>query len=242
MYRIGIIQYINSIPFSYGLEQYFHVQKDTPRNLALHLMNNEFDAAFIPVVEYLRNKDIYTLVDGVSISSFGPTNSVFIACKTTICDIRIIQESPASLSSNFISRIMLKEIYGITPLFIDHDHAADIDARIIIGDDALAIDKSSFIKVLDVGEEWNSLTGLPMVYAVCVTKQPVLAKQIGTLLKERCRANLADLDAILVSLNKQKYRTYLNSLNYSLTHMHLESINTINGFIEEEYKLCPEKC
>ncbi len=231
MYRIGVIEYLNSIPFVHDLEKIAQIYKDTPRNLALRLMNDEFDAAFIPVVEYLRNKEIYTLIDGVSISSFGPTHSVFIACKTLVNNVRIVQESPVSLSSNFLSRVILKELYGITPLFIDSECTMDTDASIIIGDDALSLDQTEFVHVLDIGEQWYTLTGLPIVYAVCVTKKPEIAPIISVLLEKQRAKNVAHLAAILTSLNKQKYLRYLNTLNYDLTPLHLRSIDTLRGFM-----------
>lgn len=242
MYRIGIIEYINSIPFAYGLEQFANIHKDTPRNLAHGLINNRFDAAFVPVVEYLRNKELYTLIDGVSISSIGATHSVFIACKRVVQDVRCVQESVASMSSNFVSRIVLKERYGITPVFFTGDtNNPNIDARIIIGDTALSLNRTVFVKVLDVGAEWYSLTGLPMVYAVCVTKDPALAEPIGRMIKDRFDANYAQLDTILLSVHKQKYSRYLHSLNYELSPTHTEAIETIHAFMKKEYTLCHAK-
>src|SRR5260370_19601205 len=77
------------------------------------------------------------------------------------------------------SRIVLARKYGVEPkLFSQPPHLGAMlehsDAALIIGDAALVLNPPELpFHVLDLGEEWTSMTGLPMVFAVCASRAGV---------------------------------------------------------------------
>jgi predicted solute-binding protein len=83
-----------------------------------------------------------------------------------------------------LARIILAEKYGIEPVFVPKrpDLASMLsvaDAALIIGDPALALDPAELPwHVLDLGEEWFALTGLPMVFAVWAGEQRKLGPAV----------------------------------------------------------------
>jgi predicted solute-binding protein len=115
----------------------------------------------------------------------------------------------SSRSSVMLARIIVAERYGATPHVVsmapDLDammHAAD--AALIIGDPALALNPATLpYTVVDLGEEWVRLTGLPMVFAVWAGKGACLTKEVGQVFADSCRFGLANLNQIVQEANRQ---------------------------------------
>jgi predicted solute-binding protein len=83
-----------------------------------------------------------------------------------------------------LARIVLSERYGAEPVLVPRrpdlsSMLSVADAALIIGDPALALDPAALpYHVLDLGEEWLNLTGLPMVFAVWAGEQRKLGPQV----------------------------------------------------------------
>jgi predicted solute-binding protein len=86
--------------------------------------------------------------------------------------IRSLATDNSSRTSVMLARIILRDRYGVTPQLMSlRPHLtsmlAHADAALIIGDPALQLEPATLpFHVLDLGEEWKSMTGLPMVFAV----------------------------------------------------------------------------
>lgn len=215
--KIGIISYINSIPFGYGMEQYGEVVKDTPRNLATRFFAGELDFSFIPAIEYIRMKDRCYLVDGVTISSFGPTNSVYLYFNGPVRNIVTVKLSRESRSSNFLVREILEGRYGI---YADYVESGSCDAEVIIGDTALEYAEGIHRERIDLGWEWMRMTGLPVVYAVCVADKRHNPAAFSAIVKQLTDFNLKNLPAILNKLGAEQYYDYITNLDYNLHQPH----------------------
>lgn len=229
--RTGIISYINSIPFAFGLEKYCNVVRRPPAELAKSFEEGLLDVSFMPSVAYLRGGRRHALVDGLSISSFGPTNSVFLCMNESTGNIRSVALSPESTTSNFIVREILSRKYGIRPNYVDGS-AECADARIVIGDNALRL-AGTFKGILDVGTEWMSMTGLPMVYAVCVARNQELASEAGRIIRHVRDTNLGALERILAESNASQHLDYLKGLDYGLDMRHRRTLGIIESFLNE---------
>jgi chorismate dehydratase len=219
--KIGIIQYINSIPLGHGLELDAEVVFDHPAGLAERFARGELDAAFIPVFAWFEMLNQAPLVPGLSISSFGETRSVLIISQVPPAQIRTLALYPESRTSNHLTQILLRERHGVQVKIVPPGTAAD--ARVVIGDEALAADRSGH--VLDLGSEWFALTGLPLVYAICVARTAELAAQASSLLQARRDRNLADLEKILAERGLSRHLEYLcSNLDYHLELPHLAAL------------------
>src|SRR5262249_46013192 len=76
----------------------------------------------------------------------------------------------------------------------------EADAALIIGDPALRLDPAALrnrYEVLDLGEQWVSYTGLPMVFAVWAGRPPHIYPKLDDLFVQSCRYGLDHLDEIL---------------------------------------------
>jgi len=102
----------------------------------------------------------------------------------------------ASRTSVMLARVILAEKFGVEPRLtaLPADLAAmlgEADAALIIGDPALRLDPASIpFETLDLGGEWTSMTGLPMVFAVWSGRKEVIQENYARVFLESCRYGL----------------------------------------------------
>ena len=168
--RIGCVGYLNSRPL---IEPYDGpVILDHPSVLAAALVRGELDVALVPVFEALRHAD-FPIADGVSISSFGPVWSVFVAHRGPVSAIREISLDPASLTSVNLCKVMFAEWGESVPAYLPESVGGGQPpsaerGQLLIGNQAIDFREryGSEFNYLDLGEEWKRRTGLPFVFAV----------------------------------------------------------------------------
>jgi predicted solute-binding protein len=103
-----------------------------------------------------------------------------------------------------LSRVILAERFGATPevfaLPADMDAMlAQADAALIIGDPALHIDPTNVpYNCLDLGGEWVSMTGLPMVFAVWSARHELISEKYEEAFRASCRYGLDHMDDIVL--------------------------------------------
>src|SRR5512133_2161831 len=105
-FRVGSVKYLNAVPLTRGLED--EVIFATPSELAKLLRRDELDAALVSVVEVLF-QDRYDIVDGIAIASLGEVQSVLLAHRKPIEEIREVYCDTASLTSVELLRVLLAE-------------------------------------------------------------------------------------------------------------------------------------
>jgi chorismate dehydratase len=181
MLRFGCHKFLNAKPLTYALTKgiirhRFKLIFDTPANLSEMLKSERLDLAVIPSIEYARISDL-KLIRGFSISSLGTVNTVLLFSKREIHDIETIAVDNSSRTSVAMLKIVLKERFKIGPEFIPAmpviGRMMEIaDAGLIIGDNALKIDRKRFV-TYDLGEEWYLLTGRPFVHALLAARDGV---------------------------------------------------------------------
>src|SRR5262249_47019725 len=170
--RIGCVPYLNAKP----LIAWFHskscdadaeVSYQVPSQLAVGLKNGLLDVALVSIFDLFMKRDL-RLIPGISISADGPVKSVRLFSKVPFDQIRSVALDTSSLTSTALIRILLTEIYDLSPDYCPHppDLAGMLDAHdagLIIGDLKLFDMPAPF--VMDLGEAWKKQTGLPFVYA-----------------------------------------------------------------------------
>ena len=173
-WRIGSVPYLNARPLIYGIEN--QVTLCTPARLADLMYRNQFDVGLMPVAEVLRH-DQYDILDGIAIAARGPVASVFLAHREPIEELKRIAVDPASRTSVWLLRVLLKIGYHIEPEFYPRPSGAKLsehEAMMLIGDDAIwYVTRNGTPPVWDLGEAWMELTGLPFVFAVWAAQRGV---------------------------------------------------------------------
>ncbi len=206
--RIGSVPYLNARPLIWGIEE--RVELCVPARLAELMYRGQFDAGLVPVAEVLRH-DRYDVLDGIAIASRGPVKSVFLAHREPIGKLTRVAVDPASRSSVWLLRVLLKQRYGIMPEFYPRPAGAKLsehEAMMWIGDDALWYASRHPHPVWDLGEAWREMTGLPFVYAVWALQRGIAASSPLPDLLRQARANgLAHVDEIGQDAAEREYLT-----------------------------------
>ncbi len=171
--RLGAVSYLNTKPLVYGLDasrDLFTVRYDVPSQCATLLHQGHIDLGLIPSVEYLRGD--YAMVPDVAIGSNGPIASVAIFTRVPIDQIRTLALDTSSRTSVALTKILCAKRWQIAPTLVPcrpdiTAMLAKADAALLIGDRALELNPETHeVSKVDLGTEWQALTGLPFVFAV----------------------------------------------------------------------------
>ncbi len=157
--RLGSVSYLNAKPLIWGLE----ARLAPPRQLAEWLRAGEVDAALVPVVEVLTNP-VYWVVDGLGICCDGPVYSVIVTLEKPLEEVRRVVLDADSRTSVELTKQLLAGREWVSE---------GGEAQLRIGDPAIAYRQAHpELPVLDLGEEWKRVTGLPFVFAVWALRAP----------------------------------------------------------------------
>jgi chorismate dehydratase len=181
--RIGAVSYLNAKPLYYGLCEYApHVRlsMDVPSRLSEQLAAGELDVALIPSVEYLRGASRgYEIIPGFAIAAQGPVHSVKLFSRVPWGRIERLALDAGSRTSQVLARIWLDARHQVRPARVEELPLgvsvleSTADAVLVIGDRAMKVPREPFADVVDLGEAWHTLTGLPFVFALWVVRAGV---------------------------------------------------------------------
>jgi chorismate dehydratase len=203
-YRIGSIPYLNVRPLTYGIED--RVSLCEPSQLADALYHGQYDVGIVPIAEVLLH-DRYDVIDGIAIASRGPVRSVFLAHREPVEKLKRVAVDPASRTSAWLVRVILKYGYGVEPQFYPRPPGGKLsehEAMMLIGDQAIwyaTRNPDTCAGILDLGEAWAELTGLPFVFAVWAAQRGIDAKPLAKLLRDARAKGLAHIEEIVRDTN-----------------------------------------
>jgi chorismate dehydratase len=210
--RVGRIAFVNCFPLYHHFEDALasagyraRIVEGVPAVLNRMLVEGEIDVALPSSIEYARHTDELALLSQVSISSRGAVDSIQLFGRVPARAVTRVALTEKSATSICLLKILCAE-WGISPEFVAWegtlaDVLASCDGMLLIGDDALrSLRAGVFPYHMDLGAAWRSVTGLPMVYAVCAVRRDVLAARpeaaaaVGAALlasRDRCAADPA---------------------------------------------------
>jgi predicted solute-binding protein len=205
--RVCAVSYLNTVPLVWGfqhdpaLQGIFDLRFALPSFCAQQLASGEADIGILPVIETARQSLDY--FRGTGIACHGPVRTILLISKVPYSQIRTLAVDSGSRTSVMLSRVILAERFGATPRVFAHPAnmeamLAQADAALIIGDPALHIDPATIpYNCLDLGGEWVSMTGLPMVFAVWSARRELISDRYAQAFRESCRYGLDQMDDIV---------------------------------------------
>jgi len=175
------IPYLNAQPFYVDWNDAPGTSVDlVPRRLGDEARAGRVDAGLMASADFFALEDEFERVMPFAVARDGEVKSVLLLSETPLEDLaggKILLTTESSTSAALV-RLLLEKRFGIPGLVYERgDRTADVvsvpgEARLVIGDTALAVRKTSRERVLlDLGEAWSAWTGLPFVYAVWAVRR-----------------------------------------------------------------------
>ena len=240
--RIGMVNYINTAPLYEVWRQTvrradWQVTEAPPSVLNRMLHNRELDLGFVSSQEYALHPGEYRILSDLSISATGSVGSVFLFAEAPFAQLgeRLVLLSPQSQTSVSLVKIILEEFYQVRPRYhigMTPEIEANMErpaAVLAIGDEALRLDaEGSYPFRLDLGEAWQTRTGLPFVFAVWAVREDFCRTDPDTVLAihqelQRClgegKERLREISATVagrIPMDEEACYQYLKGIEYDL--------------------------
>jgi len=202
-YTVGGVRFFNARPLLYGLEDRpeIHLVEAPPAHLADDLNQGKFHAALVPSIDYQMTQNHWTILPQVAIGSHGEVLTVQIFSRCPLERIETLACDLDSHTSVVLAQILFQKCYNkklnIVPLTDEPDSHT---AVLLIGDKVLP-HLNQWPHQLDLGGQWNQLTGLPFVYAFWALPDPANCEPLVALLQQAAQQGLANLDEIISPAN-----------------------------------------
>ncbi|HSE49403.1 MAG TPA: menaquinone biosynthesis protein [Terriglobales bacterium] len=181
--RISAISFLNTAPlmwdFDHGeLRRRFTIHYTVPSACAEELRTGVADIGIIPVITYHTIPDL-SVLPGVCIAAKGPVRSILLISRKPLDQIRTVAADSSSRTSVALARVIFRKWFGGQRTFTAMEPKLDVmlqnaDAALIIGDNALTVDRSQYL-CYDLAEEWTRQTGKPFVFAFWAVRNAALA-------------------------------------------------------------------
>ena len=246
--RLGAVSYLNTKPLVHGLDarpDLFAVRFDVPSQCAALLHESRIDLGLIPAIEYLRGE--YRIVPGCAIGSDGPVASVAIFSRVPVEKIGTLAMDISSRTSVALTRILCAKHWAIAPKFTPAEPdlramLARADAALIIGDPCLDIDAQALgLVMVDLGSAWQTMTGLPFVYAMWCGRDGACGPEHVAELNAARERGRADLDEIARTeargdrAREQRIARYLSdNLQYGLGDAEIAGLRRFHELATEQ--------
>jgi predicted solute-binding protein len=211
----------------------FDLSFTVPSECADRIAAGVADIGIVPSVELPRLGLSY--LPGTGIASRGAVRSLLLISKAPFGEIRRIAADVSSRTTIALTQILLARQYRNSPEFVSmppdlEKMLSAADAAIIIGDPALRLDIDTLpYRIADVGEQWTSMKGLPMVYAVWGGRPGILNEDLARLFRASCRFGIEHLDDIVEQESRKR------GIPEELAHRYLTR-HIVNELGEREYE------
>jgi chorismate dehydratase len=203
--RIGKIPYLNLAPIFHVLQKEcdcmgYEFVEGYPAALNKMLREGNIDVSPSSSIEYLRDESAYGIIEGHSISSHGPVESILLFSRLPLKELkgREVFVTHQSETSAALLEIIFRKFHRIDCEIVVSNMPSNEalkfhSAYLAIGDDALRAARIAqniaeecpetgcrFLRfgltqyfVYDLGEIWQGFTGLPFVYALWIARKDI---------------------------------------------------------------------
>lgn len=228
-WRVGCVSYLNAKPLIHApgnatatpgngaaargndaaFREAVNLQLDVPSRLIGRLTSGEVDVALCSIVDFFRGGQPLELVPVGGIGCAGPTLTVRLFSRVPIENITTVHADTDSHTSVLLLRVLLADLYGLSPRMIHYDTRASEtgsdpifpEAVLLIGDKVVTAGPAATVYPyqLDLGAAWHDLTGRPFVFATWMKRRGTDLGGLPLLLEKQLKANLARLDEIVAA-------------------------------------------
>ena len=182
--NLGYIDYLNCYPYYFEMFERapldgVRVIPAYPRELNRMMESGELHMSPISAAAYSKMDDRTVLLPDFCLSSVGYVGSVVLRSKIPIeeLDGKRVGVTRASETSVALLKVILKKYYGLEPRYETTEpnpYLRDLDAALIIGNEAMVPVNEPVSYSYDLGELWLRKTGYPVVFAVFAVQENAL--------------------------------------------------------------------
>jgi chorismate dehydratase len=203
--RVCAVSFLNTTPLVWGMlhgpqRGLFDLDFRIPAECADRVASGAADIGIVPSFELTRQA--LDIIPGAGIACRGAVLSILLISRRPAGEIRRLAADSSSRTSVELARIFLERRFGVEPEVVPH--APDLpamleaaDAALIIGDPALRVDVPAGCHIYDLGAEWVSMTGMPMVFAVWAGRPGVVTGEVTQAFRDSCRYGLEHMEEIV---------------------------------------------
>jgi cyclic dehypoxanthinyl futalosine synthase len=231
--RAAAVSFLNAWPLTAGLDRSERIDLvlAEPSRCAAMLEAGEVDMALVSVGA-LPGGD-FEIVPGLAIGADGPVQTVVLAGEQSPAIWDEVFLDTASRTSHVLTKIVLDEMgvhprYTLLPAAEGLARARGTKGALVIGDRGFDVRAN---QVLDLGREWNRLTGLPMIFALWAARPGrVTPEDVQELSRAAqhglgIRTELAQRFAAERGGDPERYRRYLTQrIRYGLGPYELQGL------------------
>ena len=184
--KLGYIDYLNCYPFYFRMFEKqaingIRIYPGYPCMLNKKMAERQLDMSPISSATCAEIAGDVMVLPQFCLSSVGYVGSVILVSKIPIEDLnqKRIGITSASHTSEVLLKVLLKHFYNLEPFYIPTQPRPvlkDIDAALVIGNDAMAISSEPIPYIYDLGDLWLRKTGYPVVFAVFTVRESVVEK------------------------------------------------------------------
>ena len=201
----------------------FQLADDSRPNIAKQLHEQSLSAALISPLDYAKESSDYRVVANVAAVSHEGNGSIVIRFREGVKEIRTLAVDPAFASEIVVAKIILAEQFDLEPTFLPMIASADVmlqkaDAALLAGDAAFR-ERGTSQNVIDLGEEWYEMTGLPLVHAIWCGREGDLTREEVQHVQDAAIKGQAGIHDILRQYEpetREVAREYLQSFSYTM--------------------------
>ena len=250
--RISAISYLNTAPLMWDFEhgsaaRAFDISYTIPSLCAAALRDGTADIGIIPAAAYASIPDL-VIIPGVAIAALDAVRSILIVSKVPLQQVRTLAVDTSSMTSVALARVLFSKWIGSRPEFVpikpELSHMLEAcDAALLIGDPALAVDRSKYAFTYDLAEEWHRHTRMPFVFAFWAVRKQALRDYSGDLaavFQQSRDHGFEHLDEIVrewslrLDLSEPEVKTYLtDNIHFSLDLECLEGMQQFFHYAAE---------
>tara|TARA_B100000809_G_scaffold145240_1_gene142847 strand:- start:8064 stop:8831 length:768 start_codon:yes stop_codon:yes gene_type:complete len=243
--KVSAVSYINTLPFLYGINKseiknQLDLSLDIPSECAKKLLSGEVDIGLVPVAILPQLKE-YHIVSDYCIGAVGNVDSVALYSNVPLDEIESVYLDYQSRSSVNLVKVLAKEYWHISPLWIDTSEGYENKiegniAGVIIGDRTFNLSKEYKYKY-DLSGEWMKYSGLPFVFA-CWVSNIQLPKLFIEEFNEALSFGINNIESVInnysgTTVSKEDLNVYLTkSISYILDDKKQLAIKCFLGSIK----------
>jgi chorismate dehydratase len=225
--RVCISDTLPYLPLIYGLkdkliQHNFSLVIEEPYQALKRLQEGEVELGIIPSVEYGQKKETWRIIPDIAVSSKGAAKDMLLFFHKGLKDIKNISIDDNASISLLLLKILIKEKFILNPEYIKMEPHLDTmlaqtDAAFITGEKAFEYARTNQ-NYLDLGEEWEDLTGLPFVYAFWAGREFTIKKEEVNIIKnafELGKRNLMQISKEYAENNSEDWVYYHDFLTHN---------------------------